>query len=87
MLQYYLDNFIFIPSFKKNKKYDVYNNNGLYITSFGSKYHEHYKDKIGHYTHLNHYDTKRRTNYHKRFQTGLDVKPLSSTYFSSKYLW
>lgn len=88
MLQYYLDGFIFTPSKNKKKKYDVYDkNNYNYITSFGSREHEQYYDKIGFYSHLNHNDKKRRVNYHKRFQTGLDVKPNSALYFATKYLW
>ena len=56
----------FTSSKHKNKKYDVYKDN-KYLTSFGSKIHQHYYDKIGNYSNLNHLDDKRRTNYYKRF--------------------
>ena len=86
MLEYHLDEFVFRPSKRKNKKYDVYKN-GEYITSFRERNYQQFEDQIGHYSHLNHYDNKRRINFHKRFQTGLKLEPLSATWFSSNYLW
>ena len=77
--------FIFKSSKQKNKKYDVYNENGNFITSFGDKRYQHYKDKIGLYSHLDHNDEKRRELYYKRF--GKTSEPLSAKYFSHKYLW
>jgi len=78
--------YIFKVSTRKNKKYDVYKND-KYITSFGSKMHQHYEDRTpnNYYWNLNHYDKKRRENYYKRF--GNNPKFQSAKYFSHKYLW
>lgn len=83
------------PSKKKNKKYDVYEN-GEYLLSFGGdpKKYEHYFDKLGHYSHLDHMDNKRRENYYKRHHPGQTIKeallntPLDSAkWWSSAFLW
>jgi hypothetical protein len=71
-------------STRKNKKYDVYKND-KYLTSFGDKRYEHYYDKIGHYSNLNHLDDKRKDNYYKRF--GKSAMFESAKYFSHNYLW
>lgn len=85
---------LFQKSKRKNKKYDVYNENGEYITSFGDKRFQHFKDKIGMYSHLNHNDEKRRKAYRKR-HAGVKLKDgsraidkkLSPAWFSYKLLW
>ena len=74
----------FKVSTRKNKKYDVFKDN-KYLTSFGDKRYEHYYDKIGHYSNLNHLDKVRRDNYYKRF--GKTSKFESPKYFSHNYLW
>lgn len=88
---FYLDDFIFSPSKTKNKKYDVYTLNGIYITSFGSIKsngipYPHFFDKIGFYKDYNHYDEKRKINFHKRFKDYKNVF-LSPSWFSTNYLW
>ncbi len=86
MLRKTLDGFIFVaPSKRKGKKYDVYKKNGDYITSFGARGYEHYKDKIGYYRSWNHGDENRRRLYYARHGRTLDQG--SSKYFSNKYLW
>lgn len=79
------NNHIFKKSTRKNKKYDVFDKNGKYITSFGDSRYQQYKDKIGLYSHLDHKDPKRRKLYYQRH--GKKAKPLSAKYFSHKYLW
>jgi len=74
----------FKVSTRKNKKYDVYKND-KYLISFGDKRYQQYNDKIGHYSHLNHLDEKRRQNYYNRF--GSKAKYESAKWFSSNYLW
>ena len=67
MFQVKKDGFIFVaPSKHKGKKYDVYNKYGYYVTSFGSINYQHYKDRIGYYKSLNHYDKERRRLYYAR---------------------
>lgn len=73
-----------IVSNRKNKKYDVFKN-GKYLVSFGDVRYEQYYDKLGHYSHLNHLDEKRKSNYYSRF--GNDAKKDSAKYFSHMYLW
>ena len=41
--------YVFKPSTRKNKKYDVYKND-KYLISFGSSLNKHYFDKIGYYS-------------------------------------
>lgn len=80
-----LDNVNFYaPSTQKNKKYDAYVNGKKY--SFGDKRYEHYYDKIGFYSHLNHLDSTRRANYRKRHKND-KLNEYSSGYFSMNYLW
>lgn len=81
-----LDGFTFIKSKTKNKKYDVYKNNKK-ITSFGDKRYQHYKDKIGMYSNLNHNDLNRRKLYRARHKNDNITSPTSAGYFSWKYLW
>ena len=51
--------YVFKPSTRKNKKYDVYKND-KYLISFGSSLNKHYFDKIGFYSNLNHLDKKKK---------------------------
>ena len=76
--------YVFKPSTRKNKKYDVYKND-KYLISFGSSSNQHYFDKIGYYYNLNHLDKQKKDNYYKRF--GKEAKFESAKYFSHKYLW
>ena len=43
--------YVFKPSTRKNKKYDVYKND-KYLVSFGSSLNQQYFDKIGYYSNL-----------------------------------
>jgi len=71
---------------RKNAKYDVYmRKTGKYITSFGHKDYQQYKDKIGHYRKLDHKDKSRKSSYYKRHGKAATYK--SAKYFSHKYLW
>ena len=76
--------YVFKPSTRKNKKYDVYKND-KYLISFGSSSNQDYFDKIGYYSSLNHLDKKKKDNYYKRF--GKEGKFESAKFFSHKYLW
>jgi hypothetical protein len=68
-----------------------YNNKWIH---FGDTRYEQYEDKIGLYSHLNHFDKRRRANYLSRAKgiknkkgerTYLDKS--SPNYYSVKYLW
>ena len=80
------DGYYFKKSSRKDKKYDVYDDNG-FITSFGHPQYQQYRDHLKMYKHLDHNDNKRRVNFHKRFNTKNGVQKNTALYFSSKYLW
>ena len=52
----------------KYKKYSVYvlKDGKRRLIHFGDTRYQHFKDRIGHYSHLDHNDKKRRENYYKR---------------------
>lgn len=79
------DNFYFKKSTRKNKKYDVYDINNKYITSFGDNRYQQYRDVIGLYSNLNHLDKNRRRLYYLRH--GKNADRLTAKWFSHKYLW
>lgn len=79
-----------------NHKYTaIINKNGktLYV-NFGDKRYQHYHDKIGLYSHLDHNDKERRKRYIKRHSAiinkngmhAIDIK-YSPAWFSLHYLW
>ncbi len=81
----------------KNKKYSVYvkgKNGKTKLINFGDKRYEQFKDKLGHYSNLNHNDKKRRENYLKRAK-GIKNKEgeltyknkNSPNYWSVNFLW
>lgn len=78
-------------STRKGKKYDVMSLNKAgdkldYDLSFGSAKHQHFKDKLGGYSELDHNDEKRRENYFKRH--GSHNNDLSSPkWWSHVFLW
>lgn len=72
------------PSKRLNKKYDSYDEDFKYHNSFGQLPYQHYQDRIGYYTKLDHNNDKRRENYLSRFG---DYKKFSSEHFSTKLLW
>lgn len=81
----------------KNKKYSVYVQSEYgkpKLIHFGDTRYQHYRDRFGAYTHLNHNDTDRRKRYLSRAK-GIKNKKgeltylnkNSPTYWSVKYLW
>jgi hypothetical protein len=73
---------------RKFKKYDVYDSNDKYITSFGDIRYEQFHDKIGHYKDKDHNDPTRRDNYRSRHKHDiLDKNRPTAGYFSWTYLW
>jgi len=73
-------------STRKNKKYDVYKDD-KYITSFGDKRYQHYKDLIGYYSNLDHNDKIRRDNYRKRHKNDYLDDKNKAGYWAYYYLW
>tara|TARA_R110000803_G_scaffold149584_1_gene214999 strand:- start:231 stop:488 length:258 start_codon:yes stop_codon:yes gene_type:complete len=73
----------------KNKKYSVYvksdNKNGMKLIHFGDNRYGQYKDKIGHYSNLDHNDKQRKKNYHSRH--GKTDNKNSAKWWSHKILW
>jgi len=83
---YIYKKYVIKPSKLKHKKYDVFDKQtNKKILSFGDKRYEQYKDKIGHYKHLDHLDKKRRDNYYKRHKENYPYP--SPDWFSKKFLW
>lgn len=81
-----LDGMQFKASKLKNKKYDAFRlHDGKKLASFGDKRYQHYRDRIGIYSHLDHKDKERRRRYYLRH--GKDAIKFSPKYFSHKYLW
>lgn len=82
---------VFSKSNLKNKKYRVeifYKNGNKETKHFGHSKYQHFQDKIGLYSHLNHYDKTRRKNYKARHTVQAFHKQLySPAWFSLKYLW
>jgi hypothetical protein len=81
-------------STRKNKKYQIKYKGK--IIHFGDTRYEHYEDKthLKLYSHLNHYDEKRRKNYITRVTNIKNKKgelvylqPTSPAYWSYNYLW
>jgi hypothetical protein len=58
------------------------------VISFGDRRYAQYKDAtgLGFWSHLNHYDKRRRDNYRKRHE-GDNLHCFSPGYFSYYYLW
>ena len=71
----------------KNKKYSVYlmKDNKKKLIHFGDSRYGQYKDKLGHYKHLDHNDKKRKDKYYSRHGPSKDRT--SAKYYSHKYLW
>jgi hypothetical protein len=74
----------------KNKKYAAIiqnkKTNRNKTINFGDKRYQHFHDKIGDYSNLDHNDPKRRANYKARHSAN-SFEPYSANYFSLKYLW
>lgn len=76
------------PANRKGKKYSVYDaKTKQYITSFGQLGYQHYYDKIGHYSHLNHEDKARRTRYRIRHRNDHISDDSKAGFYSWKFLW
>ena len=80
----------------KNKKYSVYviKNDKKKLIHFGDSRMQHYKDKLGHYSNLDHGDKERRRRYLARAKGIKDKNgnltwknKNSANYYSIKYLW
>ena len=71
----------------KNKKYSVYimKNNKKKLIHFGDKRYQHFKDKLGHYSSLNHNDKKRKELYYKRHGKTHDKN--TAKYWANRILW
>ncbi len=67
----------------KKKYYALVNNKKIY---FGDTSYQHYKDKLGVYSYLNHLDPKRRKLYKLRHEKDRHLKG-SAGYFSDQILW
>jgi hypothetical protein len=80
----------------KNKKYSVYvmKNGKKRLIHFGQKGYKHFKDKLGHYSSLDHNDKERRKKYLSRAK-GIKNKKgeltwkdkNSANYYAIRYLW
>jgi predicted DNA-binding protein (MmcQ/YjbR family) len=83
----------FEKSKANNKKYAVLlknkKNKKNIRLNFGDVRYQQYRDTTGLklYSHLNHNDTKRRTNYRKRHSGFIKPGFYSPGYFSMNYLW
>lgn len=67
----------------KKKYYALVNNKKVY---FGDTSYQHYKDKLGVYSYLNHLDPKRRKLYKSRHEKNRHIKG-SAGWFSDQILW
>lgn len=79
----------FRKSTRKNKKYTAVlqnENNKQKLVHFGQLPYQHYYDKIGLYSDLNHLDEERRRKYQQRFGR-LPLKKYTPHWFSWNYLW
>lgn len=75
------------PSKTQYKKYDVRDREtNKKLFSFGDNRYQHYFDKLGYYSNLNHNDKKRRDAYRARHKND-KLNELSAGYFSWHYLW
>ena len=86
-MTWYREDFVIKISTRKNKKYDVYQNE-KYVCSFGQKGYQQYHDKFGYYSDLDHHDPQRRKAYKARFKKLIDKNDdKKPTYWSNKFLW
>ena len=73
----------------KNKKYSVYvmKDGKKKLIHFGDSRYGQYKDKLGHYSHLDHKDAKRRKAYYDRHGDKNTTDKDTAKYWSHKILW
>ena len=69
-----LDGFLFEKSKNTAKKYTAYDaKTKKKIVDFGARGYEHYYDRIGMYSSLNHLDKERRRRYYATWQTSQET--------------
>jgi hypothetical protein len=78
------------PTKVGNYKYQVYvksskTKSGKKLIGFGDRRYQQYKDKLGHYSHLDHGDEKRRKSYLARHGRTTDRN--TASFWSTKILW
>ena len=78
------EGYTFTRSTDRGKKYDAFKD-GKKIASFGGRHYEHYRDRIGLYSHLDHGNKERRKRFYDRH--GTMPRKESALWFSSKFLW
>ena len=72
----------------KNKKYSVYvksDKGNPKLIHFGDSRYGQFKDKLGHYSHLDHNDAQRKKNYYSRH--GPEQNKNTARFWSHKILW
>lgn len=79
--------YIVLPSIRKHKKYDVYDDQENYIVSFGDNRYQHYKDVLGFWSQKNHLDKNRRHRYRIRHQKDNINDPNYAGFWSYYFLW
>lgn len=85
-------NYLVHPSKQKTKKYDVFldaggGKFGKYVTSYGSRAHEHYKDYFGYYKAKDHLNSDRRRLYRLRHAKDNIDNPNYAGFWSYNFLW
>ena len=85
---YFKDGFKFqAPATVAHKKYTVFDiKTGKVIASFGDVRYGHYKDRIGHYKHLDTNNEARRRLYRLRHSGDIHNKD-GAGFWAAKYLW
>ena len=75
------------PSKAKHKKYSVYvmRDGKRKLLHFGDSRYGHYKDKLGHYSSLDHNDERRKELYYKRHGRSSDRN--TAKYWAARVLW
>jgi len=84
MSEYEYGGYTIKPSTRKNKKYDVFNKDGKYLLSFGDSTMQHYFDKFGAFSHLDHLDKERKRLFWLRHKKTSDKK---SPRYWLRFLW
>ena len=73
---------------RKNKKYSVLvktSDGGTKVIHFGDSRYGQFKDKLKHYSHLDHNDLKKRKSYYARHGPATDKN--TAKYWAHKILW
>lgn len=74
-----------VVSNRKEKKYMVLTKKG--VIHFGARGYGQFKDKLGHYSHLDHKDPKRKKSYYDRHGDKNTKNKESAKYWAHKILW